>query len=756
MSGMRVGRGRSVALGVCLALALLLLAAAEAKAGKYVVSECGWHVDADAEWADSTGGAKFRPDAYCVSPSADPFDGVHLKSFTRDGAATVSGTRFARWRWVAPAGSAITRVTGTWWHTLHDGFQQRVGAGTWSGGFEPFATATGTDVNPSNFAAGFSPGVPAIEDRLLCAKPESSSCSLEPGSWSSLRAMTFTLEDNTVPGAGIGGDMVAGGWRRGGQGATIWGADTGSGIRFGETLLDGNRVALTEYGCAIAWTEGELRGTRMQPCGLGVSSTQSFDTTNFSDRAHSLVHCVVDFAGNRGCTPEHQVLIDNHAPSSPRDLAADGNEGWRRANDFDLHWSNPDQGPASPIGGASLRIYGPGGFDTGGRYTPGHELSRFDDVRLPTAGVFHAQVFLRDEAGNESPGTASDIKLMLDDLPPKVAFDAPDGDGVPDKVSAEVSDPHSGPAKGEVHIRLLGTDRWVELPSKLNPGAEPGTAQLVATMPEHLDPGTYVFRADAVDAAGNTASTTLRADGKEMAVRKAEPPPAARNAPPADQASTTARSKTRVFARLRWRHRRGPQVTVPFQAAATLTGRLVNADGAGLAGRRLRIVSRPSRGALARRQVDTVATGSHGGFRLVLPSGPSRRITVSFGGDGALDGSRRPALALRVRGAVSLHAAPQALRTGESVRLWGRVRARGAPLPRRGKLVAIQYYEEGARRWRPVLVVRSDHGGRFRAGYRFRYIVGSASIRLRAVALAEERWPYAPGASAPLTVHVSG
>jgi hypothetical protein len=109
-----------------------------------------------------------------------------------------------------------------------------------------------------------------------------------------------------------------------------------------------------------------------------------------------------------------------------------------------------------------------------------------------------------------------------------------------------------------------------------------------------------------------------------------------------------------------------------------------------------------------------------------------------------------------VRTAASLHAAPRALRTGESVRLWGRIRSRGAALPRRGKLVAIQYYETSARRWRPVLVVRSDHGGRFLARYRFRYVTGAATIRLRAVALAEERWPYAPGASRPVTVRVSG
>ena len=55
-----------------------------------------------------------------------------------------------------------------------------------------------------------------------------------------------------------------------------------------------------------------------------------------------------------------------------------------------------------------------------------------------------------------------------------------------------------------------------------------------------------------------------------------------------------------------------------------------------------------------------------------------------------------------------------------------------------------------------MLVTRSDHSGRFHARYRFRYVTGTARIRLRAVALAEERWPYAPGASRPVLVRVSG
>jgi hypothetical protein len=113
-------------------------------------------------------------------------------------------------------------------------------------------------------------------------------------------------------------------------------------------------------------------------------------------------------------------------------------------------------------------------------------------------------------------------------------------------------------------------------------------------------------------------------------------------------------------------------------------------------------------------------------------------------------------LELRVRSGISLRAVPAALRTGEAVQLSGKVRSAGAPVPRRGKLVAIQYLEQATHRWRPVLVTRTDHHGRFRAHYRFRYVSGSAAIRLRATALAEERWPYAPGFSPPVTIRVQG
>ncbi|MCW2988900.1 MAG: hypothetical protein JWM24_1838 [Solirubrobacterales bacterium] len=750
MSGTRAGLARVVAMGIGLAVAILLLIAGEARAGKYAVAQCGWYVGADAAWADTTGGAKFRPDAYCVPPpGADPFDGAHLKSFTRDGQGTVSGTRFARWRWTAPPGTGITQVRGTWWHALHDGIEQRLGVDPGNGGFEPFAVASATDVTPREFVVGFAAPKAAFEDRLLCAKAESKWCSLDAPSWSGLRALTITVQDDAGLYASIAGEIGLGGWRRGSQGADFFGGDSaGAGIRFGETTFDGARVDLTEYPCAIAWIGSELRATRMQPCPPTGAGHIAIDTTRFSDGVHLLRHCATDFAGNVGCSPSWPIKIDNNPPAHPRNLVLAGGEGWRRVDDFDLSWANPDQGVASPIWGAYWRITGPAGYDTGVKFAPGANIAAIPDRFVPAPGLYSFHLWLRDEAGNDSPSSALELPLRFDDVPPGVAFAVAEGDGIPEQIRAAVSDAHSGPAAGTIAYRRLNAESWTELPTKLQAEPEAGKATLLARTPE-LAPGTYVFRADALDGAGNSTSTTLRADGTEMALRKTAPPVAPKIALP-------PREKTRLFARLRGGHGRGDQLTVPFGAPALLSGRLTRADGAGIAGRELRVVARPSRGALVPTIGATVRTGDRGGFELRLEPGPSRQITVSYPGDAGLDGASRPSLDLRVRSGVSLDVAPRTLSTGQTLRLSGRVRSRGAPVPRRGKLVAIQYLEAATHRWRPVLVTRSDHVGRFRAHYRFRYVSGTASIRLRATALAEERWPYAPGSSRPVTVRVSG
>ena len=262
----------------------------------------------------------------------------------------------------------------------------------------------------------------------------------------------------------------------------------------------------------------------MQPCLTLVSGSATIDTTRFSDGPHTLGHCATDFAGNVGCAAPSTVLIDNNPPAHPRSAALAGGDGWRRVNDFDLSWANPDQGPASPIWGAYWRITGPAGFDTGVKLAPGRNVASLVDRSVPAPGTYTLHLWLRDEAGNDSAASAIEVPLRLDNVAPGVAFEpTPDrdpGSALPDSVAATITDVHSGPSGGEIEYRSLGAENWAELPTKLVRGGPADPARLVAAVPRDLGPGTYLFRAEAVDGAGNTASTTRRADGTEMALAK--------------------------------------------------------------------------------------------------------------------------------------------------------------------------------------------------------------------------------------------
>jgi hypothetical protein len=763
-----------MAIGLVVCACLLL--AGEARGARYAVIQCAAGAGVDADWWDSTGGAKFRPDAYCDGGAGD-----HAKSFTRDGAATVSGEAFARWRWLAPSGTYLTKVSGDWWHALHDGMEQRIGSINWAGGFEPKLAANGTDTTQRYWELNFPVPVAGIEDRLLCARGAAQWCSLDEPSWSGDKELRIELEDEGAPAAGMGGELTAGGWHRGVQNLAISGSDVGSGVRYGETLIDGARAALTEYPCAAIWLGGALVGTRMGPCYPLVSQNESIATTEYSDGVHSLVHCAFDFAGAAGCTAAQPLPIDNYPPAHPRPVTIAGGEGWHRVDGFDLSWTNPDQGAASPIFGAYWRITGANGYDTGVQFAGGQGITSLSGLTVPSAGAWNLHLWLRDEAGNESAATGIDLPLRFDDQPPAVAF--PSGDPQGGQVTANVSDALAGPAAGGISYRRAEAQNWTDLPTKLH-GEDGGKATLSAPLPD-LGVGTWVFRAEGIDAASNSATSSLHADGTQMSIKVTPAEAAAAKSGgkgdvgkdgdrkdgggqgsgckdggggdgcgPSGPAGRHA--KTRLFVRLRGGHGQGGVLTVPFGAPAQLSGRLTSAAGAGLADRSVKVVARPSHGALVPRTVEHLQTGKRGGFVSRLAPGTSRRIDVSFAGNDTLAAASHRSLDLRVRTGVSLEAAPATLLTGQAVHLSGRVSSRAAPIPRRGKLVAIQYLEADSGRWRPVLVTRTDHDGRFHARYRFRYVSGAARIRLRATALAEERWPYAPGSSAPVGIEVRG
>jgi hypothetical protein len=362
-----------------------------------------------------------------------------------------------------------------------------------------------------------------------------------------------------------------------------------------------------------------------------------------------------------------------------------------------------------------------------------------------------------DFAGNA--GCAPDLPIGVDNLSPAVAFVA----GAEGGVTATASDAASGPASGSISLRRADADGWSDLSTDL---VRSGTAKatLTAHLPK-LESGTYAFRAVVTDGAGNVGTDLLRVSGSAAEIRRQV---AAANGevggdgsggpgpPNGRQTTVTAylqvgRDEGRADAG------RGADLTVSAAAEAAVRGRLTGRGGAGLAGRRLEVVTLAAPGARGRhRAVRPVVTHKGGRFAMRLPTGPSRRVVVSFAGGGGLAPSRGRSLALRVAAAVSLAETPRRLRTGQSMALRGRVSPGAGRIPARGKVVAIQYLERASGDWRPALVVRSDARGRFKVRYRFRYITGEARIRLRATALPEAGWPYASGSSAPVTVEVHG
>jgi hypothetical protein len=402
------------------------------------------------------------------------------------------------------------------------------------------------------------------------------------------------------------------------------------------------------------------------------------------------------------------------------------------------------------------------------------------DTRKLADGV-HALRGCAVDFGGEV-GCAADARIEVDNSPPAIAFAATQAG----QVAVALSDPYSGPAAGTISVQREGAPGPTELPTRFEAGA-PGTARLVADLPQ-LGDGTYVFRATGSDALGNAGSTELRVKGSAAEVREqvaaaggsgkegAPKPRGGRgHGGDADQGRRVTHIEARLAAggghgpgRVSYaatgrgtrgrgdRRSSGSTLTIPFGTGVAVRGRLTGGDGSGLPREPVEVVASAARGATPGRALRRVLTGPGGHFALRLPAGPSRRVLVAFrGGDGLASSRSRP-LALRVAAAVDLTATPHELATGESVLLRGRVRRGPARIPRRGKVVTIQYLERASGDWRPALVARTDGRGRFGVRYRFRYITGAARIRLRATALPEAGWPYAAGSSAPVTVEVHG
>lgn len=709
-------------------------ASERAGAARYTAVQCGWKVGNEGRWQDTSSG-RLNSSSWCAVPEkADPWEGIHVTSGTRASTKLVRGTDRAGWRWQAPTGTAIAAVSGDRWQVLKEGFRHRLGSATGSGGFVPFTDFTDTDTARRHFSRHFSPHASAFESRLLCAKPQGSNCEVEGTSLAGVRALTFTLDDPSRPTVEATGPFADEQWVKGPQEITLTAKDAGSGVGLQELEVAGSAVMQEETECSRKLIAGNWTATKLRPCEGQARFTGELMSDRFSDGPHTARACAEDFAGNRGCTADLTLRVDNTAPAPPRSLEVIGGEAWRPANGFSLTWEVPDQGRAAPITGARYFLEGPDGFTAGPLETTSPDS--ITDLQLPAPGEYGIEVWLVDAAGNEDRAASVRAELRLDDIPPTAYLLRPPAER-PDLIRAPAADSLSGLEGGLIQVMRKGSGKWQDLETSLD--AERGW--LVADFAsDSRPPGTWEVKATAVDRAGNQVSTTDLQDGSPLLLR----------APTKDE--------TALRASLTSGRRSGSEVTVRLGQGAVLTGRLVGRRGGGIPSQRIRVVETPE----SRESGDgdpvvrTVGTDRSGHFRLGLGPGVSRRVSVLFPGNERLGQASAGPLHLKVSAGLRFRASPRRLSTGERIRFRGQVFPGRAARAARGSLVQVQYLEAATGRWRPVLVTRVGAGGSYRASYRFRYVTGTARIRMRAVLMPGRSFPYARTESATRTVRVSG
>jgi hypothetical protein len=336
-------------------------------------------------------------------------------------------------------------------------------------------------------------------------------------------------------------------------------------------------------------------------------------------------------------------------------------------------------------------------------------------------------VCVQDFAGNQ----ACDTRLVrVDNTPPTLAFFDTQDPEDPELVRAMVADPTSGVASGQILVRRVGEELWRPLETQIVGG------ELRARVDSAAEPaGEYEFMAEATDVAGNVRRTQLREDGL----------PKQLTFPLRQRVALTAAIKPGG----------SKHVAVGYGKKTRAVGSLTDARGKPLQEHEVTLVERFGTGALIDRRVRTVHTDAHGRWSAKLRTGPSRSVRAHFAGTLRYLDARAKGGRLSVKTKVTFKVSRRRVPEGEPVVFKGRVRSRGARIPRGGKLLELQV-RQGPGSWITVReAFRTRSSGRYRMRYRFgRFYAYDTSFKFRVKVARERDWPYKAVRSRSRTVTV--
>lgn len=712
-----------------------LVAAPSAHAGSYVVNTCrtteptGW-----SPIKEILGGLDTM--WMCPSDSNAEWDGLFAYSMgPASGSWWVADRAAAGWRFDAPAGKRIIRLTGS---TRLDSSRGWLTAEVWNpvtGETLGWPTPRAGMTDPFSMS---SLSAAAVAIGLRCK--QSSGCMTGPGvtpgmaeqSWM-LRNLRVHIGDDTPPVVGLAHGLTDA-WISSDDEPVRLDVRDDTGVWVAEARVGDEPVGRAATPCYVP-----TQNTELVPCAYDNQEVSGFiDVSRLRDGEHALTLEAQDVSGN--VTKFTKAFrVDRTAPPAPQRLTLEGGAGWRSVNRFDVSWAAPqDQGPSGVAGAdyllcpASNAPYEEVGCVR--QHANGTGIAR-GAVSLPSDGSWSLRLTLQDAAGNTDSGRSATLEpLRLDSQPPSggfVAFDPRD----PTRVRLETSDALSGVARVEIEARRDGERSW----QSLAVGAHGDGVHSALLDDSTMHDGIYDIRARVYDNAGNERTITTLRGGQALRLTL---PVRALSALQVGEPSRV-RVKSSRGGRPRYKRVLAERPSARYGASVSLEGKLTDVAGNPRADQPVEVFERVQSPGRDWRYLASVRTSGTGVFSFKAVPGPARKLRFAYPGT-AVTQPGVDEVELRVRAAVTIKPNRREVRNGASVLFSGRLIS--GPVPEAGKLMTLQALTD--RGWRTFATPRARASdGFWKHRYRFTGTPSHTRYSFRVVVPAESGYPYAVGRS---------
>ena len=388
--------------------------AGPAAAGTYEVLSCAAAGGINRSWtASDEDPASLRIEDSCGQVTGGAEDGLSASDRIPGPPGTPLG-RQAFWRFAAPSGARISRLTAQF-------YLGQFSAGEWL----PFIRTAEGAVLESCVPAGGQTTCERGQQSYDALGPVSvyqvDSAGLEAGVscnatagqcgtgatlhhvWTALYSSRVQITDPSLPTlATPSGALWADGYHHGVETVFAQASDN-TGIRATRLRVDG-----FERGAAARICDFTL----VLPCTNEPGTTIALDTRTVADGSHQLSVVAEDAALNVSSVAR-TIVVDNVAPAAPAGVTLEGASGPRVANRFSVRWRNPG-GQVAPIAVARWTLCRPSGTGCVSADLAGAEIAELAALRVPGVGDWDLRIWLEDAAGNaESSRASPPLRLSL-------------------------------------------------------------------------------------------------------------------------------------------------------------------------------------------------------------------------------------------------------------------------------------------------------------------------------------------------------